>query len=420
MPLSTGDKLGPYEILAPLGEERTSAGSGMPTRKRVSFNLRVEVNPDALRAQVFDEGWSVMKNRFYDQKMHGVDWTKAKDTYASLLPYVGDTEELQTVMMEMIGELNASHTGVTGGTAADRSLPQTRSPGFELEADASGFYRVSHVYKKGPADKDYMKIKKGDFVLEMNGKELKQPESYWAAFTRSTNNRWEFLLNSKPSAEGAWKVTVEPITAAALGNLQYEKWVEDRKAMVERATKGEMGYLHIRAMDAPSLRKFELDLAESRFKNGLVIDERFNGGGGIDQELLQILAQRMYQKTIVRGGMVEERPQRAYFGPMVVLQNERSASDAEMFPDGFRALGLGKLVGVPTYGAVIGTGAFGLMDGSSIRTPGAGVYTAKGQNMENYGVPPDVYVDNTPEEFRRGVDAQVERAITVLRAEQRK
>lgn len=403
------------------GERSAGAGiSGLPTRKRVSFNLRVEVDKEALRAQVFDEGWSVMKNRFYDQKMHGVNWAQVKDTYASLLPHVGDTEELQMVMMEMIGELNASHTGVSGGTQADRSIPQTRSPGFELEADASGYYRVVHVFRKGPADKDFLKIKKGDFVLAMNSKELKQPESYWAAFTRSTNNRWEFLVNDKPTQEGAWKVDIEPIAAVALGNLKYEKWVDDRRAIVERASNGEMGYLHIRAMDAPSLRKFELDLAENRFKNGLVIDQRFNGGGGIDQELLQILAQRMYQKTQSRGGLIEERPQRAYFGPMVVLQNERSASDAEMFPDGFRALGLGKLIGVPTYGAVIGTGAFGLMDGASIRTPGAGVYTATGQNMENYGVPPDVYVDNTPDGFKRGVDAQVEKAVEVLRTERRK
>jgi tricorn protease len=203
-------------------------------------------------------------------------------------------------------------------------------------------------------------------------------------------------------------------------DAQYTKWVEDRRAMVGKLSNGEIGYLHIRAMNAPSLRQFTLDLAMNRTKKALVIDQRFNGGGGIDQELLQVLGQRMYQKVQRRGAIVEDRPQRAFFGPMVVMQNERSASDAEMFPDGFRRLGLGKLVGMPTMGAVIGTGSYTLLDGSAIRTPGAGVYTSGGENMENYGVAPDVQVDNTPADFAAGRDAQIVKAIEVLKAEMKK
>ena len=148
-----------------------------------------------------------------------------------------------------------------------------------------------------------------------------------------------------------------------------------------------------------------------------MIDQRFNGGGGIDQELLGILAGRQYQYTVGRdAGFQQPRPQN-FYGPMVVLQNERSASDAEMFPAGFKALGLGKVVGVPTMGAVIGTGSYTLLDGSAIRTPGSGVWTVTSQNMENYGVPPDVHVDNTPADFVKGRDAQIEKAVDVLKAE---
>jgi tricorn protease len=172
-------------------------------------------------------------------------------------------------------------------------------------------------------------------------------------------------------------------------------------------------------MDAPSLAKFQIDLLENQDKKALIIDQRFNGGGGIDQELLEILNQRKaYQYTRGRDSLEVRRPGQAFFGPMVVLQNERSASDAEMFPQGFRDLGLGKLVGVPTSGQVIGTGSFTLLDGSALRTPGAGVFvTEKGINMENYGVPPDVYVDNTPGDFLSGHDRQVEKAIEVLRGQ---
>lgn len=426
---------GIYAVAAPAPAEGTAAGAGRgalagaaapaaggatPQRRRINFNLQVEVDGAAERAQVFDEAWRIMKHRFYDPKMHGVDWNRAKDDYASLLPYVSDREELQTVIMEMIGELNASHTGVSGGGEQRRNLPQTRHPGFELEDDGSGFYRVKFVYRKGPADKDFIKLKQGDYVLALNGQDMAAPINYWKLYTQTTARRFEFLVNSKPARDGAWTVEIEPATAAAMSQLMYDKWVEDRRQMVEKATGGEIGYLHIRAMDAPSFRKFELDLAENRFKKALIIDQRFNGGGGIDQELLQVLGQRMYQKVQRRGAIVEDRPQRAFFGPMVVMQNERSASDAEMFPDGFRRLGLGKLVGMPTMGAVIGTGSYTLLDGSAIRTPGAGVYTSSGDNMENYGVPPDVLVDNTPADFAAGRDAQILKAIEVLKAEMKR
>jgi tricorn protease len=364
-----------------------------------------------------------MKNRFYDANMHGANWAAAKDTYESLLPYIADTEELHNVIMEMIGEMNASHTGISGGGMLPNEAPaleriQTRHPGFEMEPDASGYYKVSSVTHKGPADFDYVKLAPGNFILAVNEKPLKTTDNYWELFNVLPGRKLDFLVNSKPSPDGAWTVSVEPLSTAALSNLEYDNWVENRKKMVEKLTNGEIGYLHIKAMDAPSLLKFQEDLIDNRGKKALIIDQRFNGGGGIDQELLEILNQRkQYQRTRGRDSLDVPRPVEAFFGPMVVLQNERSASDAEMFPAGFKALGLGKTVGTYTMGAVIGTGSFTLLDGSALRTPGAGVYTADGQNMESYGVPPDVYQDNTPADFAAGHDRQIEKAIEVLRSE---
>jgi tricorn protease len=188
--------------------------------------------------------------------------------------------------------------------------------------------------------------------------------------------------------------------------------------MVDKLSNGQIGYLHIKEMNAPALQRFERELLENQDKKALIIDERFNGGGGIDQELLALLSQRkQYQTTRGRDSVNVPRPSQGYFGSMVVVQNERSASDAEMFPEGFRALGLGKVVGVPTYGAVIGTGSYRLLDGSTIRTPAFGVYSHDGRDLENYGVPPDVFADNTPADFLSGHDRQIEKAIEVLRAE---
>jgi tricorn protease len=395
-----------------------SAPAANATARQVTYTATIEVNHRALRSQVFNEGWRIMKHRFYDAKMHGADWSAAKAKYEPLLDYLVDTEELNTVMMMMIGELNASHTGVSGGgRSSDRPPVQTRYPGFDLVADASGFYRVGHIYKDGPADRDYLKIKPGDYILAVDDRDLKATDNYWRAFTHSAGSKFHVLLNDKPAKEGAWTVSITPVPGGEFTDLQYARWVTDRREMVNKLGNGEIGYLHIRAMDAPSLRQFQLDLAANRTKKALVIDQRFNGGGGIDQELLAILAGRQYQYTIGRdAGYQQPRPQN-FYGPMVVMQNERSASDAEMFPAGFQALGLGKVVGMPTMGAVIGTGSYTLLNGAAIRTPGSGVWTVKGQNMENFGVPPDVLVDNTPADFAKGRDAQIEKAVEVLKGE---
>jgi tricorn protease len=395
-----------------------AAGGGQQAAPRqVTYTANIEVDRRALRAQVFNEGWRIMKNRFYDAKMHGANWNGLREMYETLLPHIVNSDELHTMMMMMIGHLNASHTGVTGGPNPITSDVQARYPGFDVEADASGFYKVGHIYKAGPADHDYLKIATGNFIVALDGRPLKTSDNYWRAFSVASGSKFHFLVNDKPVPEGAWEVTVTPATANEFSNLQYARWVDERREMVAKQSGGNIGYLHIRAMDAPSLRQFQLDLAANRTKQALVIDQRFNGGGGIDQELLSILAGRQYQYTIGRdAGFQQPRPQN-FYGPMVVMQNERSASDAEMFPAGFKALGLGKVVGVPTMGAVIGTGSYTLLDGSTIRTPGSGVWTVTSQNMENYGVPPDVYVDNTPAEFIAGRDAQIEKAVEVLKAD---
>jgi len=403
----------------PAGVE-AAARPGEGGRRRVNFSVRVEVDNREERQQVFQEAWRIMKNRFYDAKMHGVDWARMRALYEPLLADVGDREELQNVVSQMIGELNASHTGISGGGQPDRDALQTRFPGFEIEPDASAMYKVTHVYKDGPADKDYVKIKAGDFILAVNDTPLKAGDNYWKHYTIVPGRKLELTVNSKPTPEGAWTTKVVPVSGGAYATLQYEKWVEERRQMVEKLSNGEIGYLHIRQMNQAALRQFERDLHENRFKRALIIDQRFNPGGNIDQELLRLLQQRQYQYTRFRDSVYATRPVQGYFGPVVVMQNERSTSDAEVFPDGFRTLKLGKTVGVTTYGAVIGTGSYRLMDGSMIRTPGTGLWSVSGQNLENYGVPPDVYADNTPADFLKGRDAQLEKAVEVLKEELRK
>jgi tricorn protease len=397
---------------APSGSARADA-----SRRRLSFTLRMEVNGAAEARQVFAESWRVMKNRFYDSAMHGVDWAKVRERYEPLLADVADREDLHDVVRMMIGELNASHTGISGGAEPDPAAARTRFPGFEIAPDPSGFYKVVHVYRRGPAERDYVKVAPGDFLLAVDGVPLKSGDNYWTSYSLAAGRRLELTLNNKPSLEGAWTTRVEAVSATQHATLQYERWVEDRRQTVEKLSNGTIGYLHIRQMNAAALRKFERDLAENHFRKALIIDQRFNPGGGIDQELLEILGQKQYQYTRVRDSVTLTRPQRAFFGPMVVMQNERSTSDAEVFPAGFTRLKLGRTVGTTTYGAVIGTGSYRLMDGSMIRTPGSGLWDVTGQNLENYGVPPDVMVDNPPADTLAGGDAQLRKAVEVLQEE---
>jgi tricorn protease len=401
------------------GAAAAAPAAGRYERRRINFTARVEVDHREEWKQIFNESWRVMKHRFYDAEMNGVDWAKVKEVYEPLMEYVADQEEMHNVVSQMIGELNASHTGISATpTAEERERSaQTRYPGFEMEPDASGYYKVSYVYKDGPADHDYVNINVGDYILAIDGHDLKAGDNYWKYLTAVRGEKLNFTVNSKPEAAGARLAKVQPVNAGAYATLEYERWVAKRKAMVEKLSNGEIGYLHIRSMNAESLRRFERDLVENHDKKALIIDQRFNPGGGIDQELLEILSQRQYQYTKQRDSVQITRPQQAFFGPMVVMENERSTSDAEVFPDGFRTLGLGKVVGKTTYGAVIGTGAYRLLDGSSIRTPGTGLWNVKGYNLENYGVPPDVDVDNTPEDFLAGRDAQIEKAVDVLKDE---
>ena len=393
------------------------SGGREASRRRINFTPRVRIELAAQWKQMFGDAWRTMKYRFYDPKMHGHDWDAMKVKYEPLVQHVGDRQELLNVINEMIGELNASHTGAAGGRGGGGGGVSTGYLGFDLQADPkAGRYKVTHIYEDGPADKDWVKASVGDYLLAIDGKPVKAGDEYWALLNHRLNRKVEVTLNSTPSETGAWKTRIAPVNQGAHNQLRYERWVKARRAQVDKLSGGRIGYLHIQAMNQPSLLRFEKELRENRNKEALVIDQRWNGGGNIDQELLAILVQREYQIWQPRGTEPAPRPFAGFFGPKVVMQNWRSGSNAEMFPAGFRSLGLGKVIGQPTAGAVIGTGSYSLIDGSTVRTPGVGVFLADRQrtNMENFGVPPDIFVENTPEDNLAGRDREIEVAVQEL------
>jgi tricorn protease len=255
-------------------------------------------------------------------------------------------------------------------------------------------------------------------VLAIDGQEVKAGDNYWRILNQAINEYVPLRVAANAAGAGAREVRVR--TVESLANLRYEDWVEARRKMVEEATGGQIAYVHIRAMNQPSLARFRNEIDRYWNAKGIIVDIRYNGGGNIDQELLDIQERQPYQFWNNRWGARTwgRRPRQAIAGPKVLLTNQRSGSDSEVTPMGFRQLALGRIVGNPTAAAVIATGSYQLINGGAIRTPGSLVVTYDpskpnnyGINLENYGVAPDVMVENTPEDELRGFDRELKAAI---------
>ena len=391
--------------------------AGSKSGKKVSFKFVVEVDKKKEWIQIFEESWRVMKYYFYDENMHGYDWDAIKEVYRPFLDYIGDNQDLYDLTNEMIGELNASHTGVSGPTREKAQTYKTRFLGFEMEP-GQDYYRISHIYRDGPADKEWIDMKVGDYVLGFDGKTVKSGDNYWRLINHALNDYVTIDVNSQPTSEGVHKVRIKSVDS--LRNIKYEEWVQKNRDYVEKLTNGEIAYVHIRSMNQASLKRFENEIDIYHNRKGIVVDIRYNGGGNIDQQLLDILERRPYEYWNNRWSSRSQgrRPRQAIVGPKVMLINKRSGSDSEVTPLGFRDLGLGRIVGTPTYGAVIATGSYSLINGGRIRRPGSLVVSYDptkpnnyGINLENYGVAPDVWVENTPEDELKGYDRELKAAV---------
>jgi tricorn protease len=392
--------------------------SGQRRRTRVTFDLAVRVDQREEWAQIFDESWRVMKYRFYDAEMHGTDWDAIKARYEPLLQYVGENEDVYDLANEMIGELNASHTGVRGPSSNPQPSPyQTRYLGFEMAPDSGG-YRVAHIYRDGPADEEWIDLEVGEYVTAIDGTPIKAGDNYWKLLNSPLNDYVTVTIASSPSDVETREVRIQSVPSQQ--NIKYEEWVEKNRERVDELTGGQIAYVHIRAMNQPSLARFETEIDHYWNKKGIIVDIRYNGGGNIDQQLIDILERRPYEFWNSRYGAPTwgRRPRQAIAGPKVMLINARSGSDSEVTPQAFRDLRLGQLVGNPTAAAVIATGSYSLINGGTIRTPGSLVVTYDperpnnhGLNLENYGVPPDVWVENTPEDELAGRDRELEEAV---------
>jgi tricorn protease len=398
------------------------SGSAPP----VPFKAKMTVRRDEEFAEMFDQSWRALRDNFYDPNFHGANWNAIRAKYRPLVKHVAMKEDLYNLVYLMLGELNASHLGIRGVPTLLEESTAELGLIFDERYRGPGL-RIAEILKRGPADKRGIALKPGDVILSIDRTELTDQTNVSRLLNGKINEpvTLEVVTPTMGSAlspldaKARRRVEIQGTSRTQISTLMYDRWVENNARLVAKLSGGKLGYIHIPSMDTDGLDRFVRALYSDNFdKDAIVLDVRYNGGGFTHDRVLNYLGGKEHTLFHQRNGgqgMVLRAGDRKWTKPLVLLINNRSYSDAEIFPSAFRVLALGKLVGQPTGAHVIGTLAIRLIDGSEFRLPRTGVFTAKGVNMEKQGVVPDFIVDQSPDELARGLDPQLVKAVEVLK-----
>ncbi|MEZ5979370.1 MAG: S41 family peptidase [Planctomycetota bacterium] len=408
------------------GQAKHVAASGGKV-ETVGIDASFDVVVADEQAQKFRDAARAIGIGFYHPTLKGLDWDGIAARYATIARTTRTSQAFNRLFNLMLGELDGSHMGMFGGRDFDGPGERTGYLGAEF-APAVGGYEVTYVVPDSPAALGTRALRVGDRVTAVAGEPTAEegalPTRDWRAFMASRAG--EETLFDVLRAEGtAERLVLRPVSYGTWTNLRYDDEIRRRRARVEELSEGRLGYLHIRGMSMPSVLDFERDLyAAAHGKDGLVIDVRDNGGGSTCDILLASLTAPNHAYTIPRGADPAEVPHDAYprdrrliYGysrPIVVLINENSFSNAEIFAHAIKTIARGKLVGEPTFGGVISTGSYSLIDGSRVRMPFRGWYLPDGTDMESHGAQPDVLVPRLPGDEEAGIDRQLDRAVETL------
>ncbi|HJT76219.1 MAG TPA: S41 family peptidase, partial [Gemmataceae bacterium] len=406
--------------LAGLFSGKAGLSSGSATA--IPFKVKMVVRRDQEFAEMLEQSWRALADNFYDPKFHGVDWNAVRAKYRPLVKHCAMKEDLYALISLMMGELNASHLGISGPSPSAQETTADLGLLFDEGYRGPGL-KVKEVVKRGPADRRGINLKPGMLITAIDGTPVAENTNVSALLNGKGGETVSLQVLASPTADpkdakARHTVEVQAVDRDHMRPLMYARWVDHNARRVAELSGGRLGYIHIPSMDQHGLDTFVRALYSDNFdKDAIVLDVRYNGGGFTHDQVLNYLGAREHSVFRQRDGgegLVLRSYDRKWTKPLVLLINDRSYSDAEIFPSAFRTLGLGKLVGVPTAGMVIGTSSVELIDGSSFRIPRIGVYTAKGQDMETKGVAPDVLVEQTPDEVAKGIDPQLDKAVAVL------
>jgi len=380
--------------------------------------MQMTVDPRAEWRQIFNDVWRFDRDYFYDRNMHGVDWNAMRERYGRLMDDAVTRWDVNFVIGELISELNSSHTYRGGG---DVQNPPQRSVGL-LGVDWSlenGAYRIARIIDGAPWDNEVrsplampgVNVKRGDYVLAVNGVPMDTSADPWAAFAGLGGKTVELTVNDRPQLQGARKVLVETLRDET--RLRHLAWIEANRRTVDSASGGRVGYIYVPSTGIDGQTELERQFMAQFRKDALIVDERFNSGGQIPDRFIELLNRPPLVYWATRDGEPQQWPPVAHFGPKVMLINGWSGSGGDAFPFYFKESRLGPLVGTRTWGGLIGiSGVPGLIDGGGVTVPTFRQYGLDGRWFaEGHGVDPDVPVVDDPSQLARGTDPQLLRGV---------
>ncbi|MBL0057190.1 MAG: PD40 domain-containing protein [Chitinophagaceae bacterium] len=426
------DNIDNYWLSASAGKVLLQRGStytivkpeeGQKFEKLLRLNeMEMTVDPMAEWKQLLTDAWRMERDYFYDPNMHGVNWNQVRDRYTKMLDGARTREEVNFIIGEMIGELNASHTYKGGGDEERETNKSVGYLGVDWEA-AGDYYKIKKIIRgaawdaevRSPLNQSGINIREGDYILAVNGNPVSTDQEPFAFFQGLANRSIELTYNSTPAMTGAKTIIVK-----AMDNeyrLRYLAWVENNRKRVDEATNGEAGYIYVPSTGQDGQQELIRQFNAQWDKKGLVIDERFNSGGQIPDRFIEMLNRTPLAYWATRDGATWPWPPFAHFGPKVMLMNGWSGSGGDAFPDYFRKKGLGPLIGARTWGGLIGISGMPLLiDGGNITAPTFRMYNPDGSWFrEGHGVDPDIPVDENLGMMQKGNDPQLERAILEIR-----
>ncbi|HET7622981.1 MAG TPA: LpqB family beta-propeller domain-containing protein [Gemmatimonadaceae bacterium] len=393
----------------------------LETRKvrPVAVTAEMDVDFDQEKREVFAQAWSYVNENFFDPAFNGVDWKAMRAKYEPYIAGARTPDEMRRVTSLMIGELDASHSGIRAPRGDASSGTGRLGLRFDRgEYERNGRLRVTDVVPLGPAALSG-RIQSGDYLLAVNGTTVDAHTNLDALLEHGVDRRVDLTVASAADGKGKHEVAVRPVDASTAKGLLYREWVEAKRAYVAKASGGRLGYVHMFDMSAGSLEQLYLDLdVENRSRDGVVVDVRNNNGGFVNAYALDVLSRQPYLTMTTRDRSAAsartQLGQRSLERPTVLVTNQHSLSDAEDFTEGYRAMGLGKVVGTPTAGWIVYTSNVPLIDGSTVRLPSTRITTSDGSPMEMHPRPVDVTVVRPLGESYTTHDSQLDAAIKTL------
>lgn len=389
----------------------------LATKKKKSINIQGEMllKEGEERAYLFEHAWRQVVKKFYKEDLHGVDWDFYKKEYARFLPHINNGFDFAEMMSELLGELNASHTGCRYRSPYQAGADATASLGvFYDETHTGKGLLIAEVMKKGPFDKKASKAKAGVIIEKIDGVEILPEMNFYPLLNRKAR-KYTLVTLFDPATNERWEETIKPISRGAEFNLRYKRWVENCRAIAEKASNGRIGYVHVRGMNTGSYKTvYEEVLGRNAGMDAVIVDTRFNGGGWLHDDLATFLSGKIYMKVQPRGQDIGREPMFKWYKPSCVLMSEGNYSDAHIFPYVYKALNVGKLIGMPVPGTGTAVWWERLPGGYVFGIPQVGMVGNDGAFMENTQLEPDIKVANDPARVTNGEDQQIEAAVKEL------